>query len=130
MVSATLVQMNGSHRSFQASMKRRMASMSSRTESKLPRRMAWRVMIPKKISTMFNHDPDVGVKCSVIRGLRASQAVTVGCLWAPLCVKWILGQVVGSVVAGSGSDLSEEPVVGVEPAALEFVVAPWCPPGP
>ena len=41
-----------------------------------------------------------------------------------------LGQVVGSVVAGSGSDLSEEPVVGVEPAALELVVAPWCPPGP
>jgi hypothetical protein len=58
--------------------------MSSRTESKLPRRMAWRVMIPKKISTRFNQDPDVGVKCRVIRGLRASQVVTVGCLWAPL----------------------------------------------
>jgi hypothetical protein len=29
----------------------------------------------KKISTMFNQDPDVGVKCSVIRGLRASQAL-------------------------------------------------------
>jgi hypothetical protein len=25
--------------------------------------MAWRVMIPKKISTMFSHDPLVGVKC-------------------------------------------------------------------
>jgi hypothetical protein len=58
--------------------------MSSRTESKLPRRMAWRVMIPKKISTRFNQDPEVGVKCRVIRGWRASQAVTVGCLWAPL----------------------------------------------
>jgi hypothetical protein len=60
------------------------ASMSWRTEPKLPRRMAWRVMIPKKISTMFSQDPDVGVKCSVIRGLRASQALTAGCLWAPL----------------------------------------------
>jgi len=29
-------------------------------------------MIPKKISTMFNHDPEVGVKCRVIRGLRSS----------------------------------------------------------
>jgi hypothetical protein len=30
--------------------------------------MAWRVMIPKKISTMFNQEPLVGVKCRVIRG--------------------------------------------------------------
>ena len=36
---------------------------------------------------------------------------------------------VGLVPAGSGSDLSEESVVGVEPAALDVVVAPWCPPG-
>jgi hypothetical protein len=49
---------------------------------------------------------------------------------APLCVKSILIQVVGSVVAGPGRDLSEEPVVEAEPAALDFVVAPWCPPGP
>jgi hypothetical protein len=39
---------------------------------KLPRRMAWRVMIPKKIPTTFNQDPLVGVKCRVIRGLRAA----------------------------------------------------------
>ena len=84
MVSASLVQMNGSQRSFQPSMNARMASTSSRTESKLPRRMAWRVMIPKKISTRFSQDPEVGVKCRVIRGLRASQALTAGCLWAPL----------------------------------------------
>ena len=32
-------------------------------------------------STMFSQDPEVGVKCRVIRGLRASQARTVGCLW-------------------------------------------------
>jgi hypothetical protein len=37
---------------------------------------------------------------------------------------------IGSVVTGSGSDLSEESVVGVEPAALDCRVAPWCPPGP
>ena len=81
MVSGSLVHVNGSQRSFQPSMKRRMASMRSRTESKLPRRMAWRVMIPKKISTRFNQDPEVGVKCRVIRGCRASQVLTVGCLW-------------------------------------------------
>jgi hypothetical protein len=38
--------------------------------------------------------------------------------------------VVESGVAGSGSDFSEELVVGVEPAALDCRVAPWCPPGP
>ena len=32
--------------------------------------------------------------------------------------------------AGPGSDLSEELVVGVEPAALDIRVAPECPPGP
>lgn len=40
------------------------------------------------------------------------------------------GPVVGSIMAGLGSDLSEVPVVGVEPAALELRVAPCCPPGP
>lgn len=38
--------------------------------------------------------------------------------------------VVELVVAGSGSDSSEELVVGVEPAALDCRVAPSCPPGP
>jgi hypothetical protein len=42
--------------------------------------MACRVMMPKKISTMFNHDPEVGVKCIVTRGFLASQALTLGCL--------------------------------------------------
>ena len=37
--------------------------------------------------------------------------------------------VVKSRLAGPGSDLSEELVVGVEPAALDFRVAPGCPPG-
>jgi hypothetical protein len=34
------------------------------------------------------------------------------------------------VPTGSGSDLSEEPVEGFEPAALDCRAAPWCPPGP
>jgi hypothetical protein len=63
--SAGLVQMNGSQRSFQPSMKFSMAVMRSLTLVKVPRRIAWRVMIPKKTSTRFSHDPDVGVKCSV-----------------------------------------------------------------
>ena len=42
--------------------------------------MAWRVMMPKKISTRFSHEPDVGVKCRVIRGFFASQALHVGVL--------------------------------------------------
>jgi hypothetical protein len=33
-------------------------------------------------------------------------------------------------VTGPGSDLSEVPVVGCEPAALEPVAVPRCPPGP
>ena len=75
-VSASLVQTNGSQRSFQPLMNAVMASVRSRTEPKVPRRMAWRVMIPKKISTMFSQDPLVGVKCRVIRGFRASHAFT------------------------------------------------------
>ncbi len=37
--------------------------------------------------------------------------------------------VVELVLAGSGSDLSEELVVGVEPAALDVRAVPECPPG-
>ena len=63
-----MVQANGWQRSFQPSMNLRIASVSSRTLVKVPRRMAWRVMIEKNTSTRFSHEPDVGVKCSVIRG--------------------------------------------------------------
>jgi hypothetical protein len=31
-------------------------------------------------TTMFNHDPEVGVKCIVTRGCLASHAFTAGCL--------------------------------------------------
>ena len=60
-----------------------MAAMRSWTEVKLPRRMACRVMIEKKTSAMFSHDPDVGVKCNVIRGFLASQARTSGWVCVP-----------------------------------------------
>ncbi len=32
-------------------------------------------------STRFSQLPEVGVKCSWMRGLRASQRCTLGCLW-------------------------------------------------
>jgi hypothetical protein len=76
--------MNGRQRSFQPSMTSSMAAMRSLTEVKLPRRMAYRVMIEKKISTILSQDPDVGVKCSVILGCfpsaayRFFHAITVG----------------------------------------------------
>jgi len=62
-------------------MKVSIVTMRSLTEVKVPRRIAWRVMMPKKISTMFGQDPLVGVKCMVIRLFLASQACSSGCLW-------------------------------------------------
>jgi hypothetical protein len=52
--SAVLVQVKGWQRSFHPSMKFSMAAMRSLTEVKLPRRMAWRVMIEKKIRRQGN----------------------------------------------------------------------------
>ncbi len=63
--SAVLVQTNGWQRSFQPSMKAPIAATRSLTEVKVPRRMACRVMIPKKISTWVSQLPEVGVKCSL-----------------------------------------------------------------
>ena len=57
-----------------------MAATSWGTLSNEPRRMAWRVMIPKNTSTRLSHEPDVGVKCSVTRGCFASQRLDVGVL--------------------------------------------------
>ena len=58
------------------------AAVRSLTERKVPRRMAWRVMMPKKISTMLSQEQLVGVKCRVIRGFSLSHAFTAGCLCA------------------------------------------------
>ena len=62
-------------------MKISIAAVRSFALVKVPRRMAWRVMIPKRISTMFSYEPDVGVKCSVIRLFLSSQARATRCLW-------------------------------------------------
>jgi hypothetical protein len=48
----------GPDEGWQRSSSRSMAAVSSLTLMMLPRRMAWRVMIEKKISTMFSHDPE------------------------------------------------------------------------
>jgi hypothetical protein len=60
-------------------------------------------------------------------GLVVCDVDAFGCLCVCQAAGW---GVVESCLAGSGSDLSEELVVGVEPAALDFRVAPRCPPGP
>lgn len=62
-------------------MKALIEAMNSLTESNDPRRIACRVMIPKNTSTRFSHDPDVGVKYIVIRGLRSGHCFTSACLW-------------------------------------------------
>ncbi len=58
-----------------------MAATRSLTLVNVPRRRACRVTIPKKISTMFSQDAEVGVQCNVMRGLRSSQACTAGWVW-------------------------------------------------
>ena len=68
MSSAVLVHTNGWQRWFQPAMNALMDAISSLTLSNEPRRIAWRVMIEKNTSTMFSHEPEVGVKCSVTRG--------------------------------------------------------------
>jgi hypothetical protein len=53
MSSGLLVQMKGCLRSFQPSMNALILIIRSRTEPKLPRRMAWRSMMPNQTSTRF-----------------------------------------------------------------------------
>lgn len=74
--SGVLVQMNGCFRLFQLLMNSRILPINSRTETKVPRRMAWRSMMPNQTSTRFNHDPDVGVKWTLMRGFAVSQLRT------------------------------------------------------
>jgi len=69
--SASLVQVNGRGWSFQWSAKAPMAAVSSSTEVKVPRRMAWRVMTEKKHSTRLSQEQLVGTKCKVIGWLAA-----------------------------------------------------------
>jgi hypothetical protein len=66
-------------RVFQRLMKLRIAVTSCLTLSKDPRRIAYRVMMPKNTSTRLSQEPEVGVKCSVILGFLAGQALTSAC---------------------------------------------------
>ena len=62
-------------------MKARMAATSSGTLANEPRRMACRLMMPKKTSTRLSHEPEVGLKWSVTRGCLASHRSMSACLW-------------------------------------------------
>jgi tight adherence protein C len=64
------------------SMMLRILALSSLTERNVPRRMAWRSMMPNQTSTRLSHDPDVWVKCTCTRGFAASQRRTSTRLWA------------------------------------------------
>ena len=65
-----------------SAMQRGIAACRSTIERKLPRLMRRRVRAEKEVSTAFGHEPEVGVKWKIQRGWRASQASTLGCLWA------------------------------------------------
>lgn len=78
--SAGLVHANGWQRSSQPSMNWPILAIRSLTEAKVPRRMAWRVMIGKNASARLSQEQPVGVQRH--RGFAASQASTSGCLCA------------------------------------------------
>jgi hypothetical protein len=63
-------------------MKAQILITRSRTTVKLPRRIAWRSMMPNQTSTRFSHDSDVGVKWTWIRGFVISQSRISARLWA------------------------------------------------
>ncbi len=58
------------------SMYRSVAASRSLIEANVPRLRHWRVMMPKRISTVFSQEQLVGVKCILTRGLAASQLFT------------------------------------------------------
>jgi hypothetical protein len=80
--SAVLVHTEGGQRWFQPLMKAQILIINSRTEAKVPRRMAWRSMMPNQISTRLSHHPEVRVKWMWILGFAASLALPFRCLWA------------------------------------------------
>ena len=72
----------------------------------------------------------VDAEATAFIGAGPHQRIAAPCAsGSPLCQDAAGRAVLGSVVAGPGSDLFEEPVAGCEPVALDFVVAPECPPG-
>jgi hypothetical protein len=91
-----------------------MAAVSSLTELKVPRRMAWRVMTEKKHSTRLSQEQPAGTKCKVIRWFSglASHLRTLACL----CVR---GVVVANhpqfAARAGGGGLRQEPQEPVMP---------------
>jgi hypothetical protein len=69
-------------------------------------------------------------RCAVTASGRGTATAATSASGSPLCQDAAWSAVVGSVMAGPGSDLSEEPVRGCEPATLDSVAVPRCPPGP
>jgi hypothetical protein len=65
-------------------MKSRSGPVRSLRRRKLPRRMAWRVMMPKKISTIFSHEHPAGEVPRDPRRAMAADAARKGLLWANL----------------------------------------------
>jgi hypothetical protein len=63
-----LIHVNGVAPAFQLAVKVSIIAMSSLTEPKLPRRMAWRDKMPNHVSIWLSHDAGVGVKWKLIRG--------------------------------------------------------------
>ena len=55
--------------------------MRTWTEEKVPRRMAWRVMMPNQVSIWFSQLEPFGVKWKCTFGLASSQALTFGVVW-------------------------------------------------
>lgn len=59
-----LAHTNGCQRFFQPVMKPRIRLFSSGTDATLARCRAWLSMMPNHIATRFNHQANIGVKCT------------------------------------------------------------------
>src|SRR5215470_2437262 len=78
---ADLVQMKGFGLALWFSRYSMMALLSSAVLLKAPRRMRFRVISAKNLSTMLSQEAEVGVKCRWKRGCLLSQRFTAGVLW-------------------------------------------------
>jgi len=58
-----------------------MAAWSSTIERNTPRLSRRRVSLENRVSTALSQEHHFGVKWKTKRGCRASQALTLGCLW-------------------------------------------------
>ena len=58
-----------------------MAAWRSTIDRNTPRLSRRRVSLENNVSTALSQEHDFGVKWKMKRGCRASQALTLGCLW-------------------------------------------------